>query len=86
VNRDRRVGVIAGFVGIGDVAKQLVALDDVQADAFFGRGVDAENHVVAGDHRAKGQRLVVGHLDVATGRVREPAQLFEINHTHTPHN
>src|SRR5215510_7801286 len=63
VNRNRRVRVVACRVRICDLTKQVVALDDVQADALVMRGENAENHVVSGNHGPQRERLVLGHLD-----------------------
>jgi hypothetical protein len=83
---DGGVGVIAGRVRSRDLAKQFLALDDVQSHSFAGRRENTQDDVVLADDNSQRQRLILGGLNETAGVVRETTQFFKINHTHTPRN
>ena len=53
------VSIVADRVRPGDLAKQLLALDDVQSHAFAVGRKNAEDHVVFADDDAQGAGLIV---------------------------
>lgn len=85
MNGNRGVGVIADRVGVGDVAKNVLALDDMQSHATVG-GIDAQHHVMGSHNNPERAGLVVGHLNELADFFGEAAQFVKIDHRDTPRN
>jgi hypothetical protein len=83
---DGGMGVIVRRGRIRDLAKEFLALDDVQAHAFTDGRENAEDHVVFGHDNPQRQGLILGRVNEMADVVCEASQFFKIDHTHTPRN